>query len=332
MTVINDYKASLQKLLKKQKIEVDVDILTEHTSSVVSQWIPTGCLALDAIIGSGIPVGRVIEIYGDESTGKSLVSQHIAAEALDAGHLVVYADSEATMSVEMLENVGVDTEKLLYFIPDTMEDVFKTFAAAIEVKPKDSVLVLIWDSVAASATKAEMDAEYGKAHMAPQARVMSASLRKLTQDISKKDIVAVFTNQTRQKIGVMFGSSVSTVGGNALKFYASVRIELSTQSKIMDDLDKPKKKQEVSGVLCRAYVTKNKVSKPFQKCVIPILFDHGMYDAGASLEYMKAKDIIKTSGSWFVCEELSDKKFQTKDWEKIYDEKFDIITQLMGLS
>lgn len=325
------YKKALQTILKKKKVDVEVDTISEHTSSIVTQWVPTGCLALDAIIGGGIPVGRIVEIYGDESTGKSLIAEHIASEALLAGHLVVYADSEAAISLDMLKAIGVDIEHMLYFIPNNMEDVFKTFDAAIDAKPEGKVLILVWDSVAASAAKVEMENDYGKVQVAPQARIMSAALRKMAAKINKHDVSAIMINQTRSKIGVMFGSNVATSGGKALKFYASVRIELSDQGKIFTKEEK-KSDRSVQGMKFRAYVVKNKVAKPFRKATIPVLFDHGMDDVTAALEYLKDTKVITTDGAWYTCKELSDKKFQGKDWQVIYDEKFDEITKLIGLS
>lgn len=328
MTAFDDYKKALQDSLKKKKSTVELDVLSDHFSSVVTSWLPTGCLALDAVIGKGIPVGRIVEIYGDESTGKSLVAEHIAAEALDLEHFVIYADSEAAISVPMIEAVGVDITKLLYFIPETMEDVLQTFETAIDAKSDDSdeILVLIWDSVAASATKAEMEKAIGDVTVATQARLLSSALRRLSTKISKRKVVMIFINQTREKIGIMFGSSVATSGGKALKFYSSVRIELSSQGKITKD------KKNVIGVNFRAYVTKNKVSRPFRYCTVPVLFDHGIDDAGATLDYLKDEGIVTTSGSWHDCEALGlESKFQTKDWMKIYEENFDKIVELMGL-
>lgn len=333
MSNFDDYKKALQAQLKKSKISVDLDTLDAHPSSIVSTWLPTGCLPLDTILGGGIPVGRVVEFYGDESTGKSLVAAHIASEALELGHFVVMADSEAAVSMPMIEAVGVDTSKLLYFIPDTMEEVFQAFDAAIEAKLVDSeeVLVLIWDSVAASATKAEMEADYGKAHMAPQARLMSASLRKLNTQISKRKVCVILVNQTRDKIGVMFGPSKDTTGGKALKFYTSVRVELAHKGKLFnDDLDK-NHPDAVIGVNLQARVVKNKVAAPFKHCMLPVLFNYGIDDAASTFEYLKSKKIINHTGKgWYLCDTI-EKKFTENTWPEIYDKHFDTIVNLCGL-
>lgn len=328
------YMQKLQKELKKKKVDVDIDMLDSHPSSIVSEWISTGILPLDAILGGGIPVGRCTEIYGDESTGKSLLADHIAAEAIVAGADVIYADSEAAVSLPMIKAVGVDTSKLIYFIPETMEEVFTTFGVAIDIRdPNDKIpLVLIWDSVAASATRAEMDKEYGKHHMAPQARIMSASLRKMTASISKKNIAVVFINQTRSKIGVLFGPSKDTTGGKALKFYTSIRVELAHKGKIWHKTKDKKDPDAVIGVMLQAQTVKNKVCPPYKYCRLPVYFDFGVDDAAATLEFLKLKSIITTTGAWHECEALKlEKKFQASDWQDIYDKKYEDIVKLCGL-
>ena len=330
MSIYDDFRNAMLKQLKHDKSGVELDTLKAHPTSIVDKWVSTGCTSLDAILGGGIPVGRVVEFYGDESTGKSLVAAHIVAEALEAGHLVVMADSEAAVSLPMINAVGVDTEKLLYFIPDTMEDVFATFDAAIQAKPKDAILVLIWDSVAASATKAEMEAEYGKSHVAPQARIMSASLRKLNAKISKMDVAVILINQTRDKIGVMFGSSKNTTGGKALKFYTSIRVELAHKGKLYnDDIDK-KHPNAVIGVELQARVMKNKIAQPFKFCRLPVYFDIGIDDIAATFSYLKSCGIINHTGrGWYTCEGLPvDKKFKEATWAKIYSAYYDEIAKL----
>lgn len=319
------------KSLRKGKFEIH--LLSEDPSCVVKRWISTGCTALDAIIGQGLPVGRFAEIYGVASSGKSLIVGQVAASAQDDGHTVLYVDTEGAVSIDILEKLGVDITKLLYIMPDTIEEVFAIFENAINAFREgkkngdidaDSVLVIIWDSIAATTALAELKHEVGKAHMAVHARLMSQGLRKMTK-MFQGDVCAVFINQTRQKLGVMFGSNESTFGGKAMEFYSSVRIRLGNPKKIKIEGEK-----DPIGVTVKATVVKNKVAPPFRSAKLPIYFDIGIDDVEALWLFFKDYDLLKhTSQGWYVFPEiLGDKKIKEAGWQEVYDEHFDELEKL----
>jgi recombination protein RecA len=308
--------------------DFQVHLLSEEPSCVVKRWISTGCTPLDAIIGKGLPVGRFTEVYGGASSGKSLIAGQVAASAQADGHTVLYIDTEGAVSIEILEKLGVNTETLLYIMPDTIEEVFAIFENAINAfkkgkkKGDDSVLVLIWDSIAATTALAELEHEVGKAHMAVHARLMSQGLRKMTK-LFQGDVCAMFINQTRQKLGVMFGNKESTFGGKAMEFYSSVRVRLGNPKKIDGEKD-------VIGVTTKATVVKNKVSPPFRSAVLPIYFDIGIDDAEAMWLFFKDYGFLKhTNKGWYTFEEiLGDKKVQEAGWLDVYNEHYDKLEEL----
>lgn len=317
------------KALKKNKF--DVSMLSDDDSPcVVKEWLSTGCIVLDAIIGEGIPIGRITEIYGDNSSGKSLIASQIAACAQENGIVVAYVDTETAVSREMMEMLGVNVDELLYYSPDTIEEVFSFFESSVEANTsisKDTPMLLIWDSVAATSAKFEMEADYGKATMGTHARLISQGLRKFTRIISKEHVAMLLINQTRQKIGVMFGDDIATFGGKAVSFHASVRVQLDVSKKIAIPGKRGKK---VIGMTTRATVIKNKVSMPFRTATLPIYFGHGIDDAGAAFHYLDDNDIMKVSGSWRLLD-IGGKeiKFQKPDWDKIFDENYDAITDII---
>ncbi|MBU1066999.1 DNA recombination/repair protein RecA [Patescibacteria group bacterium] len=305
----------------------DVALLgNEGSPCVVSEWMSTGVFPLDAILGGGLPVGRITEIYGDTSTGKSLLAAQVVALAQEDGHTCMMVDTETAVSLPIMEAVGVDIDKLIYASPDTVEEVFELFDDAIEAKEKhnpESILLLIWDSIAATSASAEMDNEYGKATMAQHARLISHGLRKITRKISKGRVCALFLNQTRQKIGVMYGDKVATFGGKAVGFHSSIRVQLKLGQKI-------KTSRGIVGIEARALVVKNKVAMPFRSADLPIYFGHGVDNALASLYYLKKAGEIITAGGWSTISINGEEvRFQKKGWDKVFDEHFDAIANMI---
>lgn len=320
---MTDEIKAIIKSIKKNYDEVST-LDDDESSCVVAEWVSTGCLVLDYIMGEGLPVGRVVEIYGEPSSGKSLIAAQVAACAQEDGASVVYADTETAVSLPMMEEIGVDVSKLIYVSPDTMEDVFRIFEDAILAKREDNFLLLIWDSIAGTSIRMEMEKDYGDATMGTHARIMSQGLRKLTRLISKHRCAMLLINQTRQKIGVMFGDKVATFGGKAVPFHSSIRLYLEVGKKI-------KSGKTVVGVEMNAEVKKNKVAMPFKTARLPVYFGHGIDDDLATLYFLRDNSLISSSGGWYKWETKDGKelKFQTFGWRKIYDENYDDIVDLI---
>ena len=272
-------KGSVMKLGQRETIETEV--------------ISTGSLNLDIALGiGGLPKGRIIEVYGPESSGKTTLALHAVAECQKAGGIAAFVDAEHALDPVYAQKLGVDVNELLISQPDTGEQALEIADTLVR---SGAVDILVVDSVAALTPRAELEGEMGDSHVGLQARLMSQALRKLTGSISRSNTIVIFINQIRMKIGVMYGSPETTTGGNALKFYASVRLDIRRIGAI-------KEKDEVVGNTTRVKVVKNKLAPPFKQIEFDIMYGEGVSKTGELIDLGVKAGVVEKSGSWYSCD------------------------------
>ena len=269
--------------------------------------IPTGSLALDIALGiGGVPKGRIIEIYGPESSGKTTISLSIIAEAQKLGGAAAFVDAEHALDPTYAKKLGVNTDELIVSQPDTGEQALEIVEALVR---SNAIDVLIVDSVAALVPRAEIEGEMGDSHIGLQARLMSQALRKLTAAINKSNCIVIFINQLREKIGIMFGNPETTAGGRALKFYASVRLDIRK-------IDTIKNGDTFLGNRARVKVIKNKVASPFKQAELDIMYNEGISKEGNLVDVGVNEEIVQKSGAWFAYNDI--RLGQGRENAKIY--------------
>jgi recombination protein RecA len=310
LKIVDDAISSIEKTYGKGSIMRLGDGVIAHVEA-----IPTGALSLDYALGvGGIPRGRVTEVYGPESSGKTTLCLHVIAEAQKKGGLAAFIDAEHALDVQYAKRLGVDTANLLLSQPDFGEQALEITDTLVRSNALDIIVI---DSVAALVPRSEIEGEMGDATMAVQARLMSQALRKLTGAISKSKTAVVFINQLRSKIGIMFGNPETTTGGNALKFYASLRLDIRRIAAIKDGTD-------VIGNRTKVKIVKSKVAPPFKEVEFDILYNEGISKAGDLIDLATNLGVLKKSGSWFTYnedrfqgrEQLKQKLIETPDLYK----------------
>ena len=312
----------LNKQFKHQKVAYFLDEGANPTD--VTDFISTGSTILDLAIANrpngGVAVGKITELNGLEGSGKSLIGSHLLSSTQKKDGIAVYIDTESAVSQEFLRAIGVDTTKMLYVHLETCEEIFdtiETIVTKIRESNKDKLVTILVDSLAAASTKVEMDADFDKDGWATaKAIIISKAMRKITQMIGRQNIALVFTNQLRQKLGVMFGDPWTTSGGKALPFHSSTRIRLKNMGQIKDT------KKNTLGMKARAQIIKNRLGPPLRHADFNLYFDSGIDDKGSWLQVMKDHKLVKVAGAWYTIEfEGEDIKFQSKDFKKVLEEK-----------
>lgn len=291
--------------------------LGDKSANMNIETVPTGSLSLDLALGlGGMPKGRIIEIYGPESSGKTTIALHVVAEVQKLGGIAGFVDAEHALDPVYARNIGVDIDNLYISQPDSGEQALEITETMVRSGAVDIIIV---DSVAALVPRAEIDGEMGDSHVGLQARLMSQALRKLTAAISKSNCIVIFINQLREKVGVMYGSSETTTGGRALKFYASVRLDVRR-------IEALKQSGEIIGNHTRVKIVKNKVAPPFKEAEFDIMFGQGISRTGDVLDLAAKTDIVNKSGAWYayngekIGQGRENAKIYLKEHQEIFDE------------
>ena len=315
----------LNKQFKHQKVAYFLEEDVNPTD--VTDFISTGSTMLDLAIANrpngGVAVGKITELNGLEGSGKSLIGSHLLASTQKKDGIAVYIDTESAVSQEFLRAIGVDTKKMLYVHLETVEEIFdtiETIVTKIRESNKDKLVTILVDSLAAASTKQEMDTDFDKDGWATaKAIIISKAMRKITQMIARQKVALVFTNQLRQKLGVMFGDPWTTSGGKALPFHSSTRVRFKNAGQIKD------KKNNTIGIKIKGQVIKNRLGPPMRTAEFPLYFDKGIDNYGSWLTVMKEHKICKVGGSWYTLphidtetgEVIKEYKFQSKDFEEL---------------
>ena len=310
----------LNKQFKSHQVAYFLDGV-QDTPTDITDWISTGSSLLDLAISNkphgGFAAGRIAEINGLESSGKSLIGAHALVSTQKKNGLAVYIDTESSVSSEFLRAIGINTDSMLYVHLETVEDVFdtiETIVTKIRESNKDKLVTILVDSLAAASTKVEMDAGFDKDGWATaKAIIISKAMRKITNLIARQRVCLIFTNQLRQKLGVMFGDPWTTSGGKALPFHASTRIRLKNMGQIKDT------KKNTIGIKIRAQVIKNRLGPPLRSAEFSLYFDKGIDDFGSWLEVLKIHNLVKQGGAWYTMNDHTGKelKFQSKDFQSL---------------
>ena len=316
---------SLNKKFKDYKVAYFLDG-SEDTPTDLTEWISTGSSMLDLAIANrpngGIPVGRITEVTGLEGSGKSLVAAHLLANTQKQGGLAVFIDTENAMNEEFLRAIGVNVQDMLYIQIETVEDIFEiveNIIAKVRESSKDRLVSIVVDSVAGATTAVESEADYSKDGWATsKAIVLSKAMRKITQMVGRNRVALVFTNQLRQKLGVMFGDPWTTSGGKAIAFHSSCRLRLKSMGQIKAKVNGV---DETIGIKTQAQVVKNRMGPPLRKAEFEIYFDSGIDNFGGWLKVMKAQKLVSAGGAWYTYTDDDGKahKFLSKDWQNLLE-------------
>ena len=329
----------LNKQFKHQKVAYFLEEGGNPTD--VTGWISTGSTMLDLAIANrpngGVAVGKITELNGLEGSGKSLIGSHLLSSTQKKDGIAVYIDTESAVSQEFLRAIGVDTSKMLYVHLETVEEIFdtiETIVTKIRESSKDKLVTILVDSLAAASTKVEMDADFDKDGWATaKAIIISKAMRKVTQMIARQKVALVFTNQLRQKLGVMFGDPWTTSGGKALPFHASTRVRFKNMGQIKDS------KKNTIGIKIKGQVIKNRLGPPMRTAEFPLFFDTGIADFDSWLTVMKEHNLIKIGGAWYTLQHcdietgelIKEYKFLSKDFEKLMLENSELKDYCYGL-
>ncbi len=311
--------------IEKQFGKGSVMKLGDGVANMNVETVPTGCLSLDMALGvGGIPKGRIVEIYGPESSGKTTVTLHMVAEMQKRGGVACFIDAEHALDPVYAKNIGVDIDNLYISQPDTGEQALEICEMMVRSGVVDIIVV---DSVAALVPKAEIDGDMGDSHVGLQARLMSQALRKLTGVINKTNCTVIFINQLREKVGIMFGNPETTTGGRALKFYSSVRLEVRRTESIRDQ-------GELVGNRTKIKVVKNKVAPPFKETTFDIMFGKGISTEGDILDIAVERKLVVKSGSWYAYnqEKIGQGRENAKQYLKDHPELMDELIEKIRLS